>query len=250
MSTVTPPDLHNQKNSVNKDEINRFNAIASEWWNRTGPMSPLHEMNALRIEWIQKILSTSPSLDKNRPILDIGCGVGIASEGLACLGYNVIGVDAAQEVIQAGQNHLDNFPLPPNSGNVTYRVGTIEELVTENKQFEIITALELLEHVNDPQEFIQNISKLLTKQGTAFLSTINRNIPSFLFAKVGAEYLTRKLPVGTHNWKQFITPAELGKMVHQSGLRVVDIVGMTMRPNGWKLTPDVKINYMICVSKN
>lgn len=249
MSTVTPPDPHNQKNSVNKDEINRFNAIASEWWNRTGPMSPLHEMNALRIEWIQKFLRASPPLDKTQPFLDIGCGVGIASEGLASLGYNVLGVDAAKDVIQAGQEHLDHFPLPPNSGKLTYRVGTIEELVSEKKQFEVITALELLEHVNDPQEFIQNISRLLTDQGVAFLSTINRNIPSYLFAKVGAEYLTRKLPIGTHNWKQFITPAELGKMVHHAGLRVVDITGFTMRPNGWKLTQDVKINYMICVSK-
>ncbi|CAI3956648.1 bifunctional 2-polyprenyl-6-hydroxyphenol methylase/3-demethylubiquinol 3-O-methyltransferase UbiG [Commensalibacter papalotli (ex Botero et al. 2024)] len=249
MSTVTPPDPHNQKNSVKDDEINRFNAIASEWWNRTGPMSPLHEMNALRIEWIQNILKTYQPLDKTCPILDIGCGVGIASEGLASLGYNVIGVDAAKDVIQAGKNHLNSVPLPPNSGEITYQVGTIEELVYESRQFQIINALELLEHVNDPQEFVHNISRLLTNQGIAFLSTINRNIPSFLFAKLGAEYLTRKLPIGTHNWKQFITPAELGKMAHHAGLRIVDIAGLTLRPNGWKITNNVKINYMICLSK-
>lgn len=249
MSTVTPPDQHNQKNSVKEDEINRFNAIADEWWNRTGPMSPLHEMNSLRIEWIQKLLKTQSSFDRSHPILDIGCGVGIASEGLAALGYNVLGVDAAKDVIQAAQNHLDTIPLPPNSGDITYRVGTIEELVAEKKQFQIVNALELLEHVNDPQEFIQNIAALLTDNGITFVSTINRNIPSFLFAKVGAEYLTRKLPVGTHQWKQFITPAELGKMAHNAGLRVVDMAGLTMRPNGWKITQDVKINYMVCLSK-
>ncbi|MDI2090808.1 bifunctional 2-polyprenyl-6-hydroxyphenol methylase/3-demethylubiquinol 3-O-methyltransferase UbiG [Commensalibacter oyaizuii] len=249
MSTVTTPNPHNQKNSIIENEINHFNTLADQWWNREGPMSALHEMNALRIEWIHSLIKKYSNPHPSLPILDIGCGAGLASEAMAALGYDVLGVDAGQEVIAAAENHLKTVPLPPNSGHVTYRVGSVEALVEEQKQFSIITALELLEHVSDPQEFILNLAKLLTPDGKLFLSTINRNIHSFLFAKVAAEYLTRKLPIGTHNWKQFITPSELGNMANQAGLRVTDIAGLTMYPNGWKTTSNIKINYMVCLSK-
>lgn len=249
MPIVTTVNQNKQKESINQNEIDHFNQLAEQWWDRTGPMSALHEMNALRIEWINHILKANPDHYKAGTLLDIGCGAGLASEALANLGYAVLGIDAGEKVIEAAKHHLKTTPLSPRGGSLQYRVGDIESLVHENRQFTAITALELLEHVNNPSEFIRNLSWLLQAEGLLFVSTINRTLQSFLFAKVAAEYITRKLPVGTHNWKQFITPSELGTMAHQAGLRIQSIAGMTLYPNGWKLTKNVNINYIACLSK-
>ncbi|MBI0075597.1 bifunctional 2-polyprenyl-6-hydroxyphenol methylase/3-demethylubiquinol 3-O-methyltransferase UbiG [Commensalibacter sp. M0357] len=250
MPIDTTDNANKQNNSIITNEIDHFNQLADQWWDRKGPMSSLHDMNDLRIEWINRNLRHNNQYYKSGNILDIGCGAGLASEALANMGYNVLGIDAGEKVIKAAQYHLDTTPLLPKGGSLTYKVGSIEELVHENQHFSVITALELLEHVNDPQNFIHNISRLLQTNGMIFVSTINRTLPAFLFAKVAAEYITRKLPVGTHNWRQFITPSELGKMAHSAGLRIKSIAGMTFYPNGWKLTQNVKINYIACLTNS
>lgn len=249
MPIDTTDHTNKQNNSIITNEINHFNQLADQWWDRKGPMSSLHDMNDLRIEWINRNLVQNKQFYKSGIILDIGCGAGLASEALANLGYNVLGVDAGEKVIKAAQYHLDTVPLLPNGGSLTYQVGNVETLVHEHQHFSAITALELLEHVRDPQNFIHNIAQLVQPEGLIFVSTINRTLQSFLFAKVAAEYITRKLPIGTHNWNQFITPSELGKMAHAAGLRVKAITGLTLYPNGWKLTGNVNINYMVCLTK-
>lgn len=251
MPIVTTDSLNKQKNSINPNEISHFNQLAEKWWDRKGPMSALHDVNDLRVEWIHNHLTHHHSeLNPSKTLLDIGCGAGLASEALANLGYNVIGVDAAEKVIQAAQYHLQKTPLLPNGGSLHYQVNSIEKLIEDNQFFPIITALELLEHVNDPTEFITNLAHLLQPKGKLFVSTLNRTLSSFLMAKVMAEYIVRKLPIGTHSWKQFITPGELGTMAHQAGLRVEAIAGITLYPNGWKLSKNLKINYIACLSKS
>ncbi|CAK7193211.1 Ubiquinone biosynthesis O-methyltransferase [Commensalibacter sp. Nvir] len=249
MSIVTPSHGSDQNKSIIENEINHFNALSQQWWDHSGPMKTLHDMNDLRISWIDNKLKKF-NITKPQKILDIGCGAGLASESLAKLGYDIVGIDAGEEVIKAAQSHLDKVPLPQHSGKITYRIGCIEELDPKFQRFSIVIALELLEHVKNPHEFIQHISNLLTPTGKVFISTINRNLKSYFFAKVGAEYVTRLLPVGTHNWKQFVTPNELRQMAHQAGLRIVDIAGLTLRLNGWKITKHPSINYITCLSKN
>lgn len=249
MPIVTTVNSNKQKNSINQNEISLFNQLAEKWWDRKGPMSALHDMNDLRVEWINHHLKSDIFPHESDHLLDIGCGAGLASEALANMGYHVLGIDAGEQVIQAAKHHLQTTPLLPNGGSLQYQIGNIETLVDNHQKFSVITALELLEHVNNPTEFIHNLSLLLEPNGIVFISTINRTIWSFLFAKIAAEYITRKLPIGTHTWNQFITPAELSQMAHQAGLRIKAITGLAFYPNGWKLNRNPRANYIACLSK-
>lgn len=226
--------------TVSPDEVARFDALAARWWDADGPMRPLHRMNPARIGWIaQKI---APTAADHPTLLDIGCGAGIAAEALARLGYSVLGLDAAGEAIEAAQAHAAGQGL-----RLSYRTGAAEDLLVEQVRFPVITALEVVEHVPDPVVFLAALAELLAPGGTLFLSTLNRTPRSFLASKVGAEYVLRWLPIGTHDWRKFLTPAELGAMLRRVGLRVADITGLTadLRTGRWTTSRDLSVNYLL-----
>jgi 2-polyprenyl-6-hydroxyphenyl methylase/3-demethylubiquinone-9 3-methyltransferase len=245
--------------TVSHAEVAKFDALAARWWDPNGPMRPLHRMNPARTSWIADRLpkptppplagGACPGLDPGGRgegvLLDIGCGAGIVTEAFGRLGYRVTGLDAAGEAIEVARTHAASTGLP-----ITYRTGAPEDLVAEGARFLIITALEVIEHVPDPAAFLRTTAGLLAPGGRLFLSTLNRTPRSFLMAKLGAEYLLRWLPVGTHDWRKFISPKELDRMLRQVGLRVVDITGLTADPltGRWTTSRDLSVNYLLMAS--
>ena len=224
--------------TVSPDEVARFNALAASWWDKSGPMRPLHAMNPARIGWILgHAAKRFPAADGVR-LLDVGCGGGLASEAMAAHGFDVTGIDAAADVIVAARAH--GGPHGPS-----YRVGAAEDLLAEGLRFPIVVALEVVEHVPDPAAFVRVLTGLLKPGGLLFLSTLNRTRRSFLVAKLGAEYVLRVLPVGTHDWRRFPTPVELSGFVRAAGARVVDTVGLSPCPGGWRTTRDLGVNYLL-----
>ena len=215
-------------------EVARFDALAADWWDPAGPMAPLHAMNPLRIGWI------TTRLPRPATLLDVGCGAGLASESLARHGHTVLGIDAAPAPIAAAQAHA------PAAARLTYRQATTGDLVVEGRRFAAITALEVIEHVPDPAGFLRDLAALLEPGGRLFISTINRTPRSLLIAKWGAEYVLRLLPVGTHDWRRFITPAELARLARGAGLRMTDSAGMSFHPlaRTWRISRDLGINYI------
>lgn len=227
-------------------EIAKFDALAARWWDPAGPMAPLHRMNPLRCGWIADRLTPGAGL-AGISILDIGCGAGLASEGLARLGARVTGLDAAPAALEVARRHAEAEGL-----DITYRQGMPEDLRAEGLRFDAVVALEVIEHVTDRPAFLSAMSGLLKPGGMAFLSTLNRTAKSWLFAKAGAEYLLRMLPRGTHDWRMFVSPAELGAEARAAGLRVTDIAGMVPGLPGkdWKESRDVSVNYILAARKD
>jgi 2-polyprenyl-6-hydroxyphenyl methylase / 3-demethylubiquinone-9 3-methyltransferase len=231
---------------VSQDEVARFDALAARWWDPDGPLRPLHRMNPSRVGWIaDRVARRFPGRASLR-VLDLGCGAGLAAEALARRGFEVLGVDAAPDVIDAAADHARGQGL-----RLVYRVGTAEDVLADGLRFPIVTALEVIEHVPDPAAFARMLATLLEPGGLLFLSTLNRTRRSFLVAKLGAEYLLRWLPVGTHDWRKFVTPAELGGMLHQAGLRVADAAGLVPDPlrGTWRTSRDMAVNYMMMAER-
>ncbi len=229
-----------QSDSVNQEEIARFDALATRWWDSNGPMKPLHQMNPPRAAWILSRIRHKFGAGPVR-VLDIGCGAGLLSESLAKAGCDVLGLDAGAEIIAAAEAHAAGQGL-----SLAYRTGSAEALAGEGVKFPVVTALEVIEHVTDPAAFLATLATLLEPGGLIFLSTLNRTPQSYLVAKLGAEYVLRLLPVGTHAWRQFITPAELGRHCRAAGLRLADTAGMSFSPlsGKFRISKDMAINYI------
>ncbi len=226
-------------------EVRKFGALAARWWDPAGPMRPLHAMNPLRIGWIAERLRRRGGLQGLR-VLDVGCGAGLASEALARLGCRVTGVDASAEAIEAARTHAAAGGL-----SIAYRIGGAEDLAEEGAHFDAVVALEVVEHVTDREAFCASLAAVARPGAPVFLSTLNRTARSFLLAKVGAEYLLRMLPVGTHDWRMFPTPGELGSALRRGGLPVADIAGMAMHPltGQWRESRDVSVNYIVMAER-
>lgn len=234
--------------SIVSEEIAHFNALAGNWWDPRGPMAPLHAMNPLRTSWIRShlphALAEQAMQGEKLHLLDIGCGAGLASEAFARLGFDTTGIDAGEDAIAAAREHQRLFPLPRSAAPLTYRHGAAEELREEGRQFDIVSALEVIEHVRDPLEFMRLLADLTRSDGVVAVSTLNRTVQSFLLAKMGAEYLLRLLPVGTHDWKKFIRPVELDQMAKTAGLTLLNLKGMVYSRPYWKESTNTAVNYI------
>lgn len=226
--------------TVSHAETAKFDALATRWWDPEGPMRPLHLMNPARVAWIAtRIARHFGRLDVD--LLDVGCGAGLAAEALAQRGVRVSGIDAAGEALEAARAHAAGRNLP-----LTYRQAAPEDLAAEGARFDVVIALEVIEHVTDRAAFLAALARLVAPGGLVILSTINRTRRSFLTAKIGAEYILRLLPVGTHDWNAFVTPEELAEGLREAGLRPADMAGLTPRLSGgpWRVSRDLSVNYI------
>lgn len=232
------------RTNVDPSEIAKFEALASRWWDPTSEFKPLHDINPLRLNYID---SRSPLAGQK--VVDVGCGGGLLSEGMARRGANVTGIDMGEAPLSVARLHSLESGL-----KVNYRQITVEELAADPEhagQYDIVTCLEMLEHVPEPASVINACARLLKPGGHLYLSTINRNPKSFLFAIVGAEYVLGLLPRGTHEWKRFIRPSEMSEYLRQAQLNIQDLTGMTYNPltRVYRLARDVDVNYLMHASK-
>ena len=237
--------------TINKEEIQKFSNLANEWWDVNGKFKPLHMFNPVRIEYILeeilkhfKIDKKKHDLLKNLKILDIGCGGGLISEPMARLGGNVTGIDAANTNIEVAKIHMKKSNL-----NINYLNKKPEEIL--DKKFDVILCMEIIEHVEDVNFFVESCIKLLKNNGLIFFATLNKTFKSFALAIVGAEYVLRWLPIGTHNWKKFMSPNEIINKVSKYYLAHVETRGVIFNPfkNKWKLSDDISVNYMCYFKK-
>lgn len=230
-------------------EIEKFSQLCTHWWDPSGPLRPLHEMNPLRLAYIREQASTHFPVpaDALSPlsgltVLDIGCGGGLLSEPLCRLGAQVTGIDMSAQTIQIAQHHAQEMGL-----SIHYEQTSAEDLAAQGVKFDMITALEVIEHVAQPNFFIQTCAQLLKPGGVLFVSTLNRTLSSFLMGIVGAEYVLRLLPPGTHQWQRFMKPSEVAEYAQDVGLRVQDIRGMSYNIlwKSWAFQPRPTVNYIM-----
>ena len=234
-------------------EVKRFAALAAEWWDPNGKFRPLHKLGPARLAFVrQEIVRHFPQATGGlRPfagltVLDIGCGGGLVSEPVARLGASVTGIDPAAENIEAARRHADGQGL-----TIDYRSALVEDLVAEGRTFDCVLCLEVVEHVPDVAAFIATCAKLVRPGGLMVLSTINRTLKSYALAIVGAEYILRWLPVGTHQWDRFVTPDELTRHAEAAGLATSAREGLVYNPltDAWSLSQDLDVNYMASASR-
>lgn len=233
--------------TVNPQEIERFDQLAAQWWDPNGPMEPLHRMNPTRLEYVTATLNKKFNSLKNINILDVGCGGGLVSEAISRLGANVTGIDGAQELIRIADQHARQENL-----NIDYRHCLTSDLIKENKRYDAILALEVIEHVSEPAQFVAEIMQLLKPDGLVIFSTLNRSASSFAFGVVAAEYVLRWLPVGTHQWNMFLKPSELFTLCQNNNLVPLETMGLTYHPvsGEFRLSADnLSVNYFLTATK-
>lgn len=230
-------------NNVDPAEIAKFEALASRWWDKTSEFKPLHDINPLRLNWLDERVSLA-----GKKVLDVGCGGGILAESMAKRGAEVLGIDMGEAPLAVATLHAQEQKVE----NINYRQVTVEQLAEEQPaSFDVVTCLEMLEHVPDPAAIVAACYRLVKPGGQVFFSTINRNPKSWLFAIVGAEYVLRLLPRGTHDYQKFIRPAELGRWIREAGLQLNEMTGLHFNPltNRYWLAPNVDVNYMMATTR-
>jgi 2-polyprenyl-6-hydroxyphenyl methylase/3-demethylubiquinone-9 3-methyltransferase len=224
-------------------ELAKFSDLAHRWWDPHGEFRPLHEINPLRLEWIERLAPLA-----GREVLDVGCGGGILAEAMARRGARVTGIDLAEKPLKVAELHLLESGL-----EVRYERASAEDYAARHaERFDVITCMEMLEHVPDPASAVAACARLLKPGGRAFFSTLNRNPKAYLFAVIGAEYLLKLLPRGTHDYARFIRPSELAHWCREAGLREVELAGMTYNPltRRYALGRDCDVNYLLACQRD
>jgi 2-polyprenyl-6-hydroxyphenyl methylase/3-demethylubiquinone-9 3-methyltransferase len=228
--------------NVDAAEIQKFSDLAHRWWDPNSEFKPLHEINPLRLKWIDSMASIA-----GKKVLDVGCGGGILSEAMAAAGAEVSGIDLSEKALRIAKLHLLE-----SGQTVDYRLIAAEAFADDMPgQFDVVTCMEMLEHVPDPASVVAACARLVKPGGWVFFSTLNRNPKSYLFAVIGAEYVLKLLPRGTHDYAKFITPAELARMARQAGLETGQLTGMTYNPltKVYKLEADTSVNYLLATQR-
>ncbi len=234
--------MTSKAHNVDHEEINKFEQLASRWWDPNSEFKPLHEINPLRLDYIDQRVGL-----EGKKVLDVGCGGGILSESMAARGATVTGIDMGEAPLSVARLHLLESGL-----EVEYRRIPVEQLAEEQPgSYDVVTCMEMLEHVPDPSSVIIACARLAKPGGKLFFSTLNRNPKSYLFAIVGAEYILRMLPKGTHDYEKFIRPSELDRWIRAADLKTTEITGLSYNPltQTYKLSSGVDVNYMVCTVK-
>lgn len=229
--------------NVDPQELAKFSDLAHKWWDPESEFKPLHQINPLRLDWIDQLANV-----KGKRVVDVGCGGGILAESMARRGANVLGIDLADKPLKVAQLHA----MEAGVANLDYRSVAVEELAAEQaRQFDVVTCMEMMEHVPDPSSVVQACANLVKPGGWVFFSTINRNPKSFLFAIVGAEYVLKLLPKGTHEYGRFIRPAELARWIREAHLDLNQFKGMEYNPltGRYWLSGDTSVNYLVACRK-
>ena len=228
--------------NVDQSEIAKFSALAHRWWDPNSEFKPLHAINPLRLGWIKSFVNL-----EGKKVVDIGCGGGILAESISQAGADTTGIDLSDKALKVAQLHALEV-----GANLTYRSISAEALADEQaEQYDVVTCMEMLEHVPDPASVVRACAKLCKPGGTLFFSTLNRNPKSYLFAIIGAEYILKLLPKGTHEYAKFIKPSELVAFTRNAGLEMIGIKGLAYNPltQVYSLSDNVDVNYMIAVRK-
>ena len=239
--------------TIDADEVARFSAMADEWWDPTGKFRPLHKFNPIRLGYIRDRLCAHFDRDPRSltpldelTLLDVGCGGGLISEPLARMGAIVTGIDASEKNIGTARAHAARSDV-----EIDYRCSTAEDLMAAGETFDIVLSLEVVEHVADVDLFLDSCTALVRDGGAMILATLNRTPKAFMFGIVGAEYVMRWLPRGTHDWKKFVRPSELSRGLRRNGVDVSDISGLSFNPlsDEWRVSGDVSVNYILFATK-
>src|ERR1700737_4510540 len=234
--------MHESTRNVDPAELAKFASLAQSWWDPNGPSKPLHDLNPLRLQYIERAAEL-----RDKPVLDVGCGGGILSEAMARAGARVLGIDLSQALLDVAELHALEAKIP-----AVYRVISAEELAQERPAgFDLVTCMEMLEHVPDPAASIAALAALVRPGGDIIVSTLNRNPTAFAVAIVGAEYVMRVLPRGTHEYLKFIRPSELARWGREARLELRDLTGITYNPftRSFRLSPDTRVNYLAHFSR-